>query len=114
MTSKAAPRTAATASGRQLLIEIHRLLNWSEHAEHDCYWSQSILAIEAEAAAGTALDVDLMREIVQNGVPPDALMVTDQPTMQIGMGGKGLYDWWHLRWAPTLAKVRARLAGVEK
>lgn len=61
-----------------------------------------------EVGAGRAVQDGLdplLTEIVRNGVPPDALMVPDW-----GPANENLYRWWHEQWAPTLQKVRERLA----
>ena len=55
-------------------------------------------------AAERSILIDVLREVVRNGVPPDALM-----NPQEGPAYKALYDWWHEQWAPTLQKVRRLL-----
>jgi hypothetical protein len=49
------PRTAA---GRALLREFHRSYFSEPHEESECYWTETVLAIEAEAAPASGLDVE--------------------------------------------------------
>jgi hypothetical protein len=50
--------TPRTSAGRALLREFHRSYFSEPHEESECYWTETVLAIEAEAAPAPTIDVE--------------------------------------------------------